>query len=300
VAEAAPTRRAHAAAGVALIVAASMGFAALDSSVRWLGAALPVLLMLWWRYATQAALMAAWLALDRGRGFRPRQPRFQALRGALLLATSVFNFVGLQWLPVAEFTAIVMLSPMVATLLAAWLLRERVGPLRWVLVTLAFAGALVVVRPGSGQFGWAVAFPLGSAATYAAFQVLTRRMSGHDDPLVTHFWTGLFGTVAVLPALALFGAGAAAQALAAATPAVWTGLVAIGLLGTFGHLLLIFAFRFGAASTLAPFTYTQIGWAMLFGWLLMGALPDAAAWAGIAMIAVSGAATAWLNVRGGR
>ena len=182
-----------------LILAASMVFAALDSSVRWLGPALPVLLMLWWRYATQAMVMAVWLALDRARGFRPRQPRFQALRGALLLATSVLNFVGLQRMPVAEFTAIVMLAPMIATLLAAWLLHERVGPLRWALVTLAFAGALVVIRPGSGLFGWAVLYALGSAATYASFQVLTRRMSAHDDPLVTHFWTGLFGTAAVLP-----------------------------------------------------------------------------------------------------
>lgn len=288
---------AHPAAGVALILAASMVFAALDSSVRWLGAALPVLLILWWRYATQALLMAIWLARDRGRGFRPRQPRFQALRGALLLATSVLNFVGLQLMPVAEFTAIVMLAPMIATLLAAWLLHEHVGALRWALVTLAFAGALVVIRPGSGLFGWAVLYALGSAASYASFQILTRRMSAHDDPLVTHFWTGLFGTVAVLPVFAFFGFRAATQALADATPAAWAGLVAVGLFGTFGHLLLIQAFRFSAASTLAPFTYTQIGWAMLFGWLLMGALPDALAWAGIAMIAASGAATAWLNVR---
>jgi len=300
VAEAHGAPRAHAAAGVVLILAASMVFAALDSSVRWLGPALPVLLMLWWRYATQAMVMAVWLALDRARGFRPRQPRFQALRGALLLATSVLNFVGLQRMPVAEFTAIVMLAPMIATLLAAWLLHERVGPLRWALVTLAFAGALVVIRPGSGLFGWAVLYALGSAATYASFQVLTRRMSAHDDPLVTHFWTGLFGTAAVLPVFVLFGADAAAQALAVATPAAWAGLVAIGMFGTVGHLLLVFAFRFGAASTLAPFTYTQIGWAMLFGWLLMGALPDALAWVGIAMIAASGAATAWLNVRGAR
>lgn len=299
-AEARAGPHAHPAAGVALILAASMVFAALDSSVRWLGAALPVLLILWWRYATQALLMAIWLARDRGRGFRPRQPRFQALRGALLLATSVLNFVGLQLMPVAEFTAIVMLAPMIATLLAAWLLHEHVGALRWALVTLAFAGALVVIRPGSGLFGWAVLYALGSAASYASFQILTRRMSAHDDPLVTHFWTGLFGTVAVLPVFAFFGLRAATQALAVATPAAWAGLVAVGLFGTFGHLLLIQAFRFSAASTLAPFTYTQIGWAMLFGWLLMGALPDALAWVGIAMIAASGAATAWLNMRGVR
>ena len=59
-----------------------------------------------------------------------------------------------------EFTAIQMLTPVLVTLLAAWLLKERVRPARWVLVGLAFAGALVVIRPGSGLFGWAVVFPL--------------------------------------------------------------------------------------------------------------------------------------------
>lgn len=301
------TTGAHPLAGVALIVLMGLAFAGLDTGVRWLGATMPVLLMLTWRYATQAVAMAAWLGVlawrERARTaghrprFRPGHPRFQILRGALLLATSLLSFFGLQFMPVAEFTAINMLTPVIGTLLAAWLLHERVTPGRWALVALAFTGALVVIRPGSGLFGWAVVFPLACALTYASFQVLTRRLAGLDDPLTTHFWTGLVGTALLLPVLVASGIDVGGS-LAAAGAREWAVLVAIGLLGTGGHLLLILAFRLGPASTLMPFVYTQIGSATLLGWLVFGALPDAFGWLGMAVIAAAGAATAWLNWRG--
>ncbi|MEO7246423.1 MAG: DMT family transporter [Rubrivivax sp.] len=282
--------------GVLLIVAMGAAFAALDTAVRWAGATMPVLLLLACRYGAQAFLMGVWLAFDRRRRLRPAHPRFQALRGSLLLASSGFAFFGLQHLPVAEFTAINMLAPVLVTFLAAWLLKERVSALRWTLVALSFTGALVIIRPGSGLFGWAVLFPLGCACTYASFQVLTSRLSALEDPLVTHFWTGVVGAALVLPVLALSPVDVTA-ALAAATPRQWAVLAAIGLFGTGGHLLLILAFRVASAATLMPFVYTQIASATLTGWWVFGNLPDAFGWAGMAIIAVSGAATAWLNVR---
>lgn len=287
---------AHPLLGVALIVAMGASFALLDNSVRWLGASMPVLLMLTWRYATQAVVMAAWLGWRDHRALRPAHPRFQMLRGALLLATSVFSFWGVQYMPVPEFTAIQMLTPVLVTLLAAWLLKERVRPARWVLVGLAFAGALVVIRPGSGLFGWAVVFPLGCAVTYASFQVLTSRLSSLEDPLTTHFWTGLVGTAILLPVLLASGVDVGA-ALAAATPLQWVVLVGLGLFGTGGHLLLILAFQLAPASTLMPFVYTQIASATLVGWWIFGHLPDAWGWLGMAIIALSGATSVWLNLR---
>lgn len=280
-----------------MILLMGLLFAVLDTSVRWLGATMPVLLILFWRYATQAGVMAVWLVFDRRRAFRPGHPRFQILRGSLLLATSALSFFGLQHMPVAEFTAINMLTPVLVTLLAAWLLKESVSPLRWVLMALAFAGAVVVIRPGSGLFGWAVLFPLACAVTYASFQVLTTRLAGMDDPLVTHFWTGAVGAVIVLPVL-LASQVDVAGVLAAATPLQRTALIVAGLTGTFGHLLLILALGLAPASTLMPFVYVQIGSATIVGWLVLGVLPDRWGWIGMGIVAVSGAATAWLNLRG--
>jgi len=74
-------------------------------------------------------------------------------------------------------------------------------------------------------------------------------------------------------------------------------LLVIGALGTTGHLLLIRALGMAPASTLMPFLYLQIGAATLIAWLVFGHLPDPWAWLGMVIIAVCGAATAWLNVR---
>jgi len=281
--------------GIALVLAMAACFATMDNSVRWLGAAVPVLVMLTVRYAFQALAMTVWLAVDPRHGFRSAHPRFQALRGALLLATSGFSFFGVQAMPVPEFTAINMLTPVLVTLLAGWFLGERVSRLRWLLVIGAFVGALIVIRPGSGVFGWAVLFPLGGAFTYASFQVLTSRMAGLENPYTTHFWTGFTGAAILLPLLA---ASPQTAALATVTPTQWGWMLLIGLLGTGGHLMLILAMGMAPTSTLMPFVYTQIGAAALVGWIVFQRLPDGWAWVGMAVIAACGAASAWLNLKG--
>lgn len=186
--------------GVALIVCATICFATMDNAVRYAGRIMPVLVIIWLRYMTQTVVMAGWLLREvlhdgRRNAFRTAHPKFQSVRGALLLASSAFGFFAVQYMPVAEFTAINMLTPVLVTLLAAWLLRERVSRLRWLLVLGAFTGALIVMRPGSGLFGWAVLLPLGGAVTYASFQVLTSKLAALESPTTTHFYTGLVGTI---------------------------------------------------------------------------------------------------------
>jgi drug/metabolite transporter (DMT)-like permease len=282
--------------GVCLIIVMAAGFAGMDTGVRWLAGVFPVLLMLWLRYAFQALVMALWLALVPGPGFRAAHPRFQALRGALLLATSAMIFFGLQHMPVPELTSINMLAPLLVTLLAAWLLHERVSRLRWALVCGGLIGALIVIRPGSGVFGAAVLFPLAGAFTYAAFQVLTSRMSTLDPPYTTHFWTGAVGMLIVSPLLA-WNSGGMLAAAQAATPVQWGVLAVVAALGTAGHLLLILALGMAPTAMLMPFVYTQIPLATGLGWWVFGKLPDALAWLGMAVIMACGATGAWLNRR---
>lgn len=291
----APSAR-NAGAGIALIVAAAACFASLDTTVRYLGAFIGIALMLWLRYAMHTLTMAAWIAFSRDKTFRTANPRFQILRGSLLLFASAMAFNALRHMPVAEFTAIVMLTPLLATLLARVWLKERVSTLRWALVAGGFAGALIVIRPGSGLFGWAVLLPLAAALSNAAFQIVTSRLAPHENPYTTNFYTGLTGMALAAP-LVLLGSQQVAGVLAAA-PALHLGLLlAVGALGTGGHLLLIMALGKAPTATLMPFLYAQIGFAALAGWLALGAVPDAWAWTGMAVITGCGAASAWLNVR---
>ncbi len=318
--------------GIALIVLMAACFAALDNSIKYLGAFMPLMFLLWWRYAFQAVAMGAWLLFDSLRrpaaaagaaagqaallaspaggawpaggtalpsrwvAFQTAHPRFQVLRGLLLLTTSALSFMGLRYMPVAEFTAINMLTPVGVTLLAGWVLHEHVSRLRWALVIGACFGALIVIRPGSGLFGWAVFFPIAGALTYASFQVLTRRLAALESPYTTHFYTGLTGMLAMTPLL-WFIASDIASALRAATAGQMVLVVAAGALGTVGHLFLIVAFGLAPTSVLMPIFYVQIAIAAALGWLLFRTVPDSWGWVGMGIIAACGAASAWLNVR---
>jgi drug/metabolite transporter (DMT)-like permease len=286
--------------GIALIALATLFFASMDNTARWLGRHLPVLSFFWARYAVQAAIMALWLGARQGRaGFRSASPRFQLLRGLLLAATSALVFYGLQHVPAPEFTAINMLAPLLVTVLSAAWLKEPTTGLQRGLVGGGFLGALLVVRPGSGLFGWAALFPIASALCFASFQLLTRHLAGTESVATTHFFTGAVGTAVLTPFL-LADLGPAVAAIGAAPAGVLALVLLLGVLGTAGHLLLLIALGQAPASTLMPLSYLQIGFATVLGGLIFGQWPDGWSLAGMAVIAACGAAGAWLNVRGAR
>lgn len=286
----------HPTLGIALILLMAGCFSTMDTSIKYLGAFVPVLLIMWGRYLTQTLVMTVWLLRSKTSGFRAAHPKFQLLRGVLLLLTSSASFYGVQYLPVAEFTAINMLTPVIVTLLAGWVLHEKVSPLRWALVCGGFAGALIVIRPGSGMFGWAVVLPLAGAVSYASFQVLTSKLAALESPFTTHFYTGITGTALLTPLL-LASPIDIAGSLHAATSGQLALMLGIGLLGTTGHLLLILALGLAPTSTLMPFVYTQIGFAAAISYTVLGHAPDRWGWVGMGVVAVCGAASAWLNVR---
>jgi drug/metabolite transporter (DMT)-like permease len=282
--------------GIVLVIAAASCFAVMDTTVRYVGAFFSVALVLFSRYALHAAIMTVWIAASPDKSFRTANPMFQIARGALLAFASAMAFAALRRMPVAEFTAIVMLTPLIATLFARAWLKERVSPLRWTLVAGGFIGALMVVRPGSGQIGWAAMLPLAAAFANAAFQIMTSRYAPQEDPFTTNFYTGATGMTIALPIL-LASVADPLDALAAA-PALQLGaLAAVAALGTTGHLLLIMALGKAPAATLMPFQYAQLAVAALAGFAVFGVVPDGWGWLGMAVIASCGAASAWLNLR---
>jgi drug/metabolite transporter (DMT)-like permease len=282
--------------GIALVIGAASCFATMDTTVRYIGAFFSVALVLWTRYALHAVIMALWIFASRDKTFRTANPMFQIARGTLLAFSSAMAFAALRYMPVAEFTAIVMLSPLMVTLLARAVLHERVSPLRWVLVAGGFIGALIVIRPGSGLVGWAVLLPLAASVSNAAFQIMTSRYAPHENPYTTNFYTGATGMAIATPIL--LASGANPLDTLSAAPSVQVGaLAAVTLLGTTGHLLLIMALGKAPAATLMPFQYIQIAVAALAGFVAFGVVPDGWGWFGMVVIAICGAAGAWLNMR---
>jgi drug/metabolite transporter (DMT)-like permease len=278
-------------AGIGLVMLAVACFATLDTATKLSTAGVPILMGVWFRYAFQAvATTAVLLPLQGTALLRTRHPKYQLLRGALLLASSTLAFLSLRYMPLAEFTSVVLIAPLVITLLAATTLKEQVSPLRWALVAGGFLGTLVILRPGGNAFSWAVLLPIGLVLTNAWFQVLTSKLARTENPLTMHFYTGWVGTL--IASLALPFAWTALPGWE-----WWALLCLMGFMGTVGHFILILAYQRAPASTLTPYLYAQIAFAMLGGWLIFSQVPDRLSLIGISMIAVCGAAGAWLTVR---
>ena len=281
-------------AGIGLLVLAVACFAVLDITTKVVSMSVPVVMALWFRYVFQAMATTVTMLPVRGRAMlRTAHPKFQCLRGVLLLTSSALAFFSLKYMPVGEFTAVVMITPLVITLLAALRLGERVSALRWALVAGGFAGTLVIIRPGGDAFDWVLLLPLGLVASNAWFQILTGRLVKTEDPVTMQFYTGWVGTLIASAALPFFWTQLDSTAL-------WAGLVFMGVMGSVGHFMMILAYARAPASTLTPFLYAQIGFAMLGGWLVFSHVPDQWSMLGMVMIAVCGAAGAWLTVREGR
>ena len=273
---------------IGLILLSSLSFSILDTATKYTMAFAPAVMLLWFRCTFQAAITLALRWPVQGRSIlKTAHPRFQLLRGALMLTSTACAFVSLQHIPVGEFTAMVMLSPLVATALAAWLLKAQVSRLRWLLLFTGLLGVLLVIRPGGQIFSWVLFFPGLLILANAGFQVLTSRLSGQDSPYSTHFYSGLVGTLLVSPLAWLHWDG---QALLTH----WPWFLGVGVLGAFGHLMLVRAYQYAAAPVLMPYIYAQIGFSMLLGWWVFSHMPDPLAWLGIAVIACSGVANATL------
>jgi drug/metabolite transporter (DMT)-like permease len=281
-------------AGIALLILAVACFAVLDTTTKVVSVSVPVVMAMWFRYAFQAVVTTATMLPVRGRAMlRTAHPRFQCLRGVLLLTSSALAFFSLKYMPVGEFTAVVMITPLVITLLASIQLGERVSALRWALVAGGFVGTLVIIRPGDEGFDWALLLPVGLVVSNAWFQILTSRMVKTEDPVTMQFYTGWVGTLIASAALPFFWTDLDSGAL-------WAGLVFMGVMGTVGHFVMILAYAKAPVSTLTPFLYAQIAFAMLGGWLVFSHVPDQWSVLGMALIAICGAAGAWLTVRESR
>ena len=280
--------------GIALLIVAVACFAVLDTTTKVVSSGVPVVMAMWFRYTFQAVATTVLMLPVRGRAMlRTAHPRFQGLRGVLLLTSSVLAFFSLKYMPVGEFTAVMMITPLVITLLASLTLGERVSKLRWALVAGGFVGTLVVIRPGDAGFDWALLLPLGLVVSNAWFQILTSRMVKTEDPVTMQFYTGWVGTLIASAALPFFWTELDSTAL-------WMGLVFMGVMGTVGHFIMILAYARAPASTLTPFLYAQIAFAMLGGCLVFSHVPDQWSVLGMALIAFCGAVGAWLTVRESR
>lgn len=279
--------------GIGLLVAAVACFALLDTTTKRITAEVPLLMAVWARYFFQALFTTALVLPQKGLAvLKTDRLGMQLTRGLLLVMVTLLAFSSLHVMPVGEFTAIVMTTPLLVTLLAARLLGEHVSPIRMALVAGGFIGTAIIVRPGGNAVSWTswhMLLPLGLVVANAAFQLLTSKLTRTESTMTTQLYTSWVG--AALTSIPLLWSWTAIG-----DPLLWLGLLLMGVAGAVGHFLMIMAFERSQAATLMPYMYLQIGFAMLGGWIVFDHIPDHVSLIGIGLIALCGTAGGLLTL----
>jgi len=263
-----------------MIFAVAM-FACLDATAKYLGRTMPSVEVVWLRYATHVVYLAVfWRVWKDLTPFRTQKPLMQIVRGFTLLGATFFNFWALNYLQLAQTSAIMFSAPLVVTALAGPFLGETVGIRRWAAVCVGFAGVLIVTRPGTGTMHWAALLSFCSTLSYASYSILTRRMHRTESPSALMMIAGMVGAVALAPV--------GPSAVVDVEGWLWILALMTGAFGVIGHAALVMAHKVTSASVLAPFVYTQMIWMILLGYIVFGDLPDVWTLVGTAVIASAG------------
>jgi drug/metabolite transporter (DMT)-like permease len=269
--------------GILLMQVAVLCFTAIDTCAKYLvQQGLPPLEIVFFRYFGHFVIVAAvYLPLEGMTLLRANKPKTQVLRALFLLGSTILNFLALQYLHLGVTSAIFFTIPLLVCALSVPFLGEQVGPRRWAAICVGLLGVLIIVRPGLGALHWAWLLSIGAATSAACYMITTRKLAGVDSTETSQFYAGLVAVIVLTPIAIM----------------VWetpTGgltimlCVIIGFFGWLGHQCLTIAHRFAPASTLAPYSYSQILWMVLSGYVIFANVPDFWVFAGAGIVIGSG------------
>ena len=268
--------------GILLMCLGVSMFPFMNAAVKLLTAQYPVMQIVWARFTGHLIVMlVVFLPRYGWRLLATRRPAIQLGRSLLMLLSNLVFVMAIGRVPLATASAIGFTSPLLVTAMSVPLLGEQVGPRRWSAVLVGFAGALLIIRPGSGLANPAVLLLLVSSASYALYQIATRWVAFYDGAATGIVFAALLGSLAmslVLPFIFVPPRSLFDLAL----------FVSLGLIGGAGHYLITRAFQSGPAAVLAPLGYVELIGTSILGYLIFGNFPDRLTWAGAAIIIASG------------
>ena len=268
-------------AGIAMMLVGIAGFAVMDATIKWLTADYPV---------PQVIALRSWFGLPILIMLAMREGGLPALithrplvhfgRYGLVLLLSLSFFWALSAMKLVDAVAIAFAAPIIITALSVPLLKEVVGPRRWIAIGVGFCGVLIMLRPGIGVFQWAALAALGSAVVYALLMVTTRVYKSTESTAALMLYPQLGMSISGIFMVNFFWV----------TPTMLDlGLFALaGFFGSIGVMCLTHAFRLAPVASIAPFEYTALVWATLLGFLVWGELPDGVTLVGVSIVVASG------------
>lgn len=243
------------------------------------------------RFMGQAVLLFFVIWLTRGLGaVKGNFITINLLRGMLVGAAVSMFFIAIKYLPLADAIAIFFVEPLIVLFLSSLFLGEKVGWRRNAAAIVGFGGALLIIQPSYAVFGAKALLPLVTACLFAIYLILSRKIGQRDHPLTMQFWSGI-GGVGICGVFLMMGGVSGLEDFSFTLPQSQLAMVyllAIILIATLGHLLIIIAFAKAEASILAPFQYLEIVTMTIAGFFVFGDFPSPIKWLGIAIIVGSG------------
>lgn len=279
-ASAAATESRAALAGILLMLGGIFLFAVNDAMGKWLVATYSVGQLLLIRSIAALAVLAPFIRREGAAAFRaaPR-PGLQILR----VVFSTLEVAGFYWavsyLPLADVMTYYLAGPIYVTAISALFLGEKVGWRRWLAVGIGFVGVVIALRPTDASFSWPAMIALAGSFCFSLLMIATRHLRGTSDTVLV---TGQ--TVAAL----IFGAVLAP--LHWVTPSLRDALLLalLGVVAMVAHVCVNRSLKLAPASVVVPYQYSMIVWAIVFGVLVFGDIPDAAMLTGAAIIIGAG------------
>ncbi len=247
---------------------------------------MPVLQVAWGRYLFHFLVLPIYLGRS---GLMSRLAWGRLLKPTMLLGSTALFFLSVKFITLAEATTVGFIEPLFVTAMSFFLLHEFVGRRRWIAVCVGLCGALIVVSPGlRGGAGtglqslanpWLL-LPLVTASFNATYNLMTRVVAAHDQPVTTLAYSGVIGMIATSLALPWIWQPLGWQD--------WFFLLILGLSGAFSHFMLIKAYSYASGAVLAPFSYVMLIWTVLIDLIWFSNWPRPTTWIGSAIIVATG------------
>lgn len=275
--------------GVMLMLGFCMLAPAGDAIGKYLTDKIPLLQLVFFRFAVQAVILLplVWLS-DRSLAMSRRTNRLVIFRTLLHAVGVGLMYLSVRYLPLADAVAIAFVMPFIMLLLGKTVLNEEVGAHRLVACGIGFVGTLLVIQPNFVDVGLAALLPVSVAVVFAVFMLVTRQIAKDIDPVPLQAISGVYATVLLLPALLLLPQVTPLEAAILPKTTEIGLLLSLGVIGSIAHLLMTGSLKFAPSATLAPMQYLEIPFATFAGWLVFSDLPNGLAAVGIVITVSAG------------
>jgi len=266
-------------AGIGLMLLSIFMFSFGDALGKFMVATYSVGQLLWLRACAALIVLLPMIWRQRAAFMQLERPWLQLLRVTLSTLEVAAFFLATVYLPLADVITYYLACPIFVTALSAIVLRERVGWRRWSAVLIGFCGVLIALQPSAQTVSWPAMIALGGSLSFALLMLITRSLRATPDiVLASSQFAGTFTLGALLSPFGWVTPSLGSLSLFAAA-----GFISVGALLCVNRSL-----KLAPASVVVPYQYSMIVWAVMFGYVVFGDVPQVATIVGATIIIGAG------------